>query len=309
MKTKTLARSHSFYRFDSACPCQIQVEQGEHFYVETFDARCGRLQRREQLLTTAPDWSSSQPQTNPCTGPVEIRGIQAGDTVKIDVHGIDLEQRGFIIHKTETGICKQLVDQTYVVFVEIEEDRAVLETGTAIPIRPHIGTLGLAPKESIATAFAGAHGGNMDCRFLEPGSSVYLPAAVDGASLGVGDVHASMGCGELQGTGIEICAAVELSGRRAEGIQVRGPVVCSGGRVMTIGSADDLQTALEIASADMVDLLERYGGYDRSSALCLLTTICDGGICQSFDHAIFSVASVSIERSYLPMFYGAESEV
>lgn len=77
---------------------------------------------------------------------------------------------------------------------------------------------------------------------------------------------------------------------------------------MTIGTADHLQDALADASASMVDLLERCGGLDRSTALCLLTTICDGGICQSFDHTVFSVASVSIDDIYLPMFRGAESE-
>lgn len=299
---KTLTRDHSYYLFDSNQPCALWVEPGERFCVETYDARRGRLQEHSQLASSAPAWNTDQPQTNPCTGPIGITGLRAGDTVRISIHKIVPERRGFLVQKTDMGICKQLVDQSYAVFAEIADDRISLECGLSLPLRPHIGTLGITPQRPVATGFAGPHGGNMDCRYLEEGTTLYLPVQVDGGLLGVGDVHASMGSGELMGTGVETCATVELSAQAAPEIQLQGPVVCTQSEVMTVGVAPQLQEALEIASAHMVDLLERYGQYSRCSALSLLTSVCDAGICQGFDAAIFSVASVSISRQYLSLF-------
>ena len=300
---KILTRENSFYSFDKNQKITQWIDQGERILVETYDCRHGRLQCHDQLFTSAPAWGTSQPQTNPCTGPIGVRGINAGDTLRISIHGIDLEKRGFIIQKTEMGICKQLVDETRVVFCEVENEELVLECGITLPIRPHIGTLGVTPINTEATGFAGRHGGNMDCRFLEAGTALYLPVQIDGAAIGVGDVHASMGSGELMGTGVEISGTVELSAECAENIMVNGPVLCTKDMVMTIGTAPQLQEALEIASADMVDLLERYGGFSRITALSMLTAICDAGVCQGFDKEMFSVASVSISRQYLPVFY------
>jgi Predicted acetamidase/formamidase len=305
---ETLSRDHSFYLFDATLDCVLWADPGECFRVETYDARRGRLQKQDQLASTAPNWAESRPKTNPCTGPVGIRGLVPGDTVRIAVHGIELEKRGFIIHKTSMGICKQMVDEDVAVFATVDGDRITLECGIDIPVRPHIGTLGVAPAgQPVPTAFAGFHGGNMDCRFIEPGSCLYLPVFVEGAALGVGDIHASMGAGELMGTGVEICSTVTLSATRMEDISVTGPVVRTGDTVMTVASADQLQEALEKASTSMVDLLCRYGGFSKIAALSLLTTICDAGICQGFDESIFSVASVSIPSSYLPVFTRLES--
>jgi len=74
-----------------------------------------------------------------------------------------------------------------------------------IPIRPHFGTMGLAPKEadyvdSIPPSYTG---GNIDNWRIGKGSIMYYPVSVPGALLSVGDPHASQGDSELCGTAIE----------------------------------------------------------------------------------------------------------
>ena len=64
--------------------------------------------------------------------------------------------------------------------------------------------------EPIGTAYCGKHGGNMDNNRIRPGTRVHLPVRVPGAHLYVGDVHASMGDGEVSGTGVEIGARVHV---------------------------------------------------------------------------------------------------
>jgi len=298
---KVLSEEHALYQLNKDVPCACTIEQGEQIVVETLDARGGRLKTHDQLMQTAPDYRDPIPKTNPCTGPMYVQGILAGDTVGVRLHGVRPHGTGFILHKREMGICKQMVEQNAVIFASLEETSAILESGLRIPLRPHIGTLGVTPLQPIATAYAGVHGGNMDCRFLEAGSRLFLRTQVDGAMLAVGDVHASMGAGELMGTGIEINASVTLSVEKVD-VQIPGPVLRTEDRVRTIAADMDLQIALEQASCNMVHLLQEYGALSRKDALCLLTTICDSEICQSFDRDMFSVASVAIPASYLPAF-------
>ncbi len=77
--------------------------------------------------------------------------------------------------------------------------------GIRIPLRPHFGVIGVAPREaglvdSVPPAY---FGGNLDNWRLGKGAAVYLPVAVPEALLSVGDPHAAQGDGELSGTAIE----------------------------------------------------------------------------------------------------------
>lgn len=77
--------------------------------------------------------------------------------------------------------------------------------GVRLPIRPHFGTIGLAPKEAdfVDTIPPSYTGGNIDNWRIGKGATMYYPVAVEGALLSVGDPHASQGDSELCGTAIE----------------------------------------------------------------------------------------------------------
>jgi acetamidase/formamidase len=86
----------------------------------------------------------------------------------------------------------------------IKENHGILKN-VRIPIRPHFGVIGLAPKEadivdSIPPSYTG---GNIDNWRIGKGATMYYPVAVEGALLSVGDPHASQGDSELCGTAIE----------------------------------------------------------------------------------------------------------
>jgi len=80
----------------------------------------------------------------------------------------------------------------------------VLE-GVRIPVRPHFGVMGLAPREAdfVNSVPPSYTGGNIDNWRIGKGASVYYPVAVPGALLSIGDPHASQGDSELCGTAIE----------------------------------------------------------------------------------------------------------
>jgi len=74
-----------------------------------------------------------------------------------------------------------------------------------IPIRPHFGVMGVAPKEAdyVDSIPPGYFGGNMDNWRVGKGATMYYPVAVPGALFSIGDSHASQGDSELCGTAIE----------------------------------------------------------------------------------------------------------
>ncbi len=77
--------------------------------------------------------------------------------------------------------------------------------GIRVPIRPHFGTLGVAPAEAdrVNTIPPSYTGGNIDNWRIGKGATLYFPVAVPGALFSVGDPHASQGDSELCGTAIE----------------------------------------------------------------------------------------------------------
>ncbi len=74
-----------------------------------------------------------------------------------------------------------------------------------IPVRPHFGTMGVAPAEAeFVNSIPPNHtGGNIDNWRIGKGATIYYPVAVAGAMFSVGDPHASQGDSELCGTAIE----------------------------------------------------------------------------------------------------------
>ena len=86
----------------------------------------------------------------------------------------------------------------------VTRDYSALD-GIRIPLRPHFGVIGVAPREAelVDSIPPSYFGGNIDNWRLGKGAAVYLPVSVPGALLSVGDPHAAQGDGELGGTAIE----------------------------------------------------------------------------------------------------------
>ena len=77
--------------------------------------------------------------------------------------------------------------------------------GVTIPLRPHFGVIGCAPREAglIDSVPPAYFGGNLDNWRLAKGAKIFLPVSVPGALISVGDPHATQGDSELDGTAIE----------------------------------------------------------------------------------------------------------
>jgi len=145
-------------------------------------------------------------------------------------------------------------------------------------LAPFLGVLGVAPAEpgehSTVPPRAGT-GGNIDCKDLVAGSTVYLPIAVPGALLYLGDGHAAQGDGEVGGTAIECAMTTELTidvvaDRPVAGVHAEAPA----GRI-TFGFDADLNLAMAEALAAMMGWIEQLHSVDKATALALASTAVD----------------------------------
>jgi acetamidase/formamidase len=157
---------------------------------------------------------AAAPFLNGATGPIHVNGATCAHVLVCDIEQMELVPPGFTA--IAPGVWPFL-DQDHGgppahKVVDVRDGHVIWDERIRIPVRPMVGVLGTAPAlEAISTMDCGPHGGNLDVQELGPGTVVYLPVAVDGALLFVGDCHAVQGDGELCGFGaIEIRSQVTI---------------------------------------------------------------------------------------------------
>ena len=132
-----------------------------------------------------------------------------------------------------------------------------------------------APGEHSTIPPRAGSGGNIDCKDLVAGTTLYLPVNVDGALLYLGDGHAAQGDGEVGGTAIECPMTTEavldlVTGRPLASIHATTP----SGEV-TFGFSEDLNAAMGDALDAMVEWMTVMFGVRRAEALALASTAVD----------------------------------
>jgi acetamidase/formamidase len=118
-------------------------------------------------------------------------------------------------------------------------------------------------------------GGNIDCKELVAGATLFLPIPIDGAMFSAGDGHAAQGDGEVSGTAIECPSRAQLTLDVRDDLALDWPCARSDGAWLTFGFDQDLTAAAWKANEGMLDLLEREHGLDRREALALASVVVD----------------------------------
>ncbi|MDR9854847.1 acetamidase/formamidase family protein [Paenibacillus sp. VCA1] len=151
------------------------------------------------------------------------------------------------------------------------------------PLRPFMGVIGMPPED------AGVHstwpprfcGGNIDCKELVSGSTLYLPVPVDGAYLSIGDGHAAQGDGEVSCQAIECpMDEVEVRLQLLEDVRIKNPRANTPAGWITFGFHEDLNEATVQALDGMLDLMGDLYGLNRVQAMALGSTAIDLRITQ-----------------------------
>jgi acetamidase/formamidase len=223
------------------------------------------------------------------TGPIEVRGAQPGGMLALSLTGLRPDTWGWTAAGgRDTPVARRLGvaggPPSWLLW-ELDPDAGQGRAGAGITrtLGPFLGVMGTAPAEPGEHSTIPprpANGGNIDCRELVAGSTLFLPVAVPGALLYLGDGHAAQGDGEVGGTAIECgmttAAVVGLAaGRPVATIHAETPA----GRI-TFGFDADLNVAMGDALDAMVTWLQTLSGLDRAAALALASTCVDMRITQ-----------------------------
>ena len=118
-------------------------------------------------------------------------------------------------------------------------------------------------------------GGNIDCKELVAGTTLYLPIPVDGALFSCGDGHAAQGDGEVSGTAIEAPVEAQVMLDVRDDLELEWPIARIDNAWLTFGFDEHLGNAAKIAVDGMLDLIEREHGLSRQDALALASVVVD----------------------------------
>ncbi len=194
-------------------------------------------------------------------GPVEVRGARAGQTLVVRIDEVRPGAFG-----------ETFGPDTHVEWIlDPETGTGTDDRGASVRLAPFFGVIGMPPDEDglHSTGPPRRSGGNIDCKELVAGTTLYLPISVDGAHVSAGDGHAAQGDGELSGTAIEcFVERAQLTFDISE-LELRSPVARIAGAWIAFGFDEDLDLAATQAIETMLDLMERELRIDRGYATAL----------------------------------------
>ena len=97
----------------------------------------------------------------------------------------------------------------------------------------------------------------------------------------VGDMHASMGDGEICFTGIEIAGEVDIRFDLLKGQQASWPVTELAHRWLPHATADQFDEALALVSEEAARMLVDEWDFTIEDAFIFLSVACDAGVAQA----------------------------
>jgi amidase len=97
----------------------------------------------------------------------------------------------------------------------------------------------------------------------------------------VGDMHASMGDGEVCFTGVEIAGEVTIRFDLLKGKQATWPVTELADRWIPHATADDYDDALKLVCEEAAKLLVDEHDFTPEDAFVFLSVACDAGVAQA----------------------------
>ena len=221
------------------------------------------------------------------TGPVYVRGAEPGMTLAVQIDGLVVGGWGTTVAGGWTcewnerlGVTDAGVFHTWA----FDESRewATNSLGFRVRLRPFLGVMGMpAHVPGIqSTIPPRATGGNIDCKELVVGSTLYLPVSVPGGLFSTGDGHGAQGDGEVSVTAIEVPMTADLTFDLVENMPISAPLANTPGGWVTMGFDADLTQATVSALNSMLELMGRQFGVGRLDALALASVAVDMRITQ-----------------------------
>jgi formamidase len=337
-----------------------EIAPGESIVLETRDAADGQVKRG---MTTADLDGLDRNVGHPLTGPLHVSGAEPGDLLEVEFCDIVAQPYGWTRIRPGAGFLREVFHTPFLAHWDIADGFGTSEQipGVKIPDGSFMGTTGIAPSHEQLQTWAAReadlvtrgglallpeaidavpatstiannglrtmppreNGGNMDIKQLTKGSKLFLPVAVDGALLSIGDAHYAQGDSECCITAIEMGATVtvrcQIHKAKAAKNKITFPRFAHDGYfadprwaaphnfIATMGmpirsngvqEGEDLTLAAKNALLNMIDLLGERG-YSREQAYVICSVAVDLRIANVVDLPNVTVTALLPEAIFV----------
>src|SRR5438270_4322646 len=272
-----LGRDQIIWSFGPDLEPVLEVEPGETVVFETNDCFTGQIRSEDDLVT---DIDLSR--INGATGPVAVKGAEPGDSLIVEILDVRPIEWGVATLIPGFGQLIDHVASPVTRLFDVRDGEIRMNDRVRFPAKPMVGVVGVATDgEELSNGLAGRHGGNLDDHFHGKGARIFFPVRQPGAMFAVGDMHASMGDGEICFTGVEIAGEVDVRFDVLKGKQARWPVTELADRWLPHATAYDFADALQLVSEEAARLLVDEHGFSMEDAFIFLSVACDAGVAQA----------------------------
>ncbi len=259
----------------------LAIDPGDTVVVRTLDAH-GNLQRPDASGPLG-DRLLPDARGHCLCGPISVRGARPGMHLAVHLAAIRPGDWGWTVAgRKDNWLNRRLglapADAAMIRW-DLDPDAGLgtSHLGHVVDLNPFLGVVGLAPAEpgEHSTIPPRPCGGNIDCKDLVAGSTLFLPVEVPEALLSVGDGHAAQGDGEVSGTAIECPMTTELQVDLVTDAPLPVIHATTPTSRITFGFDENLNEAMASALDAMVIWLQSGTGLDRPQALALASVVVD----------------------------------
>jgi acetamidase/formamidase len=213
-------------------------------------------------------------------GPINVQGAMPGDSLEIRIlsvvpripYGTTGASPGRSLRQPEG-----LRPPAHVTTLDLKRNVGVFGSGVEVPLGPFMGVMGTQPAaeegSNRSSSPPGSFGGNLDCRELVAGTTLYLPVFAPGGRFFTGDAHAAQGDGEITGTAIETANTVTLTFILHKGKTLKMPRAETPTHYIAYGLDPDLEPAMQQAVDETVAYINEITGWTGSDKALPLASI------------------------------------
>lgn len=225
-------------------------------------------------------------------GPINVDGAMPGDSLEVRILSI-VPRIPYGTTGSGPGRSLKGADgqkpPAHVTILDLKRNVGLFGNGVEVPLAPFMGVMAVQPPEedgpNRSSSPPGKFAGNLDCRELVTGSTLYMPVFAPGARFFTGDAHAAQGDGEITGSAIETANTVTLQFILHKGKTLSMPRAETPTHYIAYGLDPDLEVAMQQAVDETVTYINEIKGWTGSDqALPLMSMGVDFHVTQIVDY-------------------------
>jgi acetamidase/formamidase len=226
-------------------------------------------------------------------GPIYIEGAEPDDMLEVRILSVTPRiPYGAVSGNPGSGALPDLSPRpfTKIVHLDLKRNAGIFDDSVEVPLGPFMGVMATCPPDSEGpnrrSGPPGLFGGNLDCKELVAGSTLYLPVFQKGALFYTGDSHAAQGDGEITVNAIETANTCTLQFILHKGRKLTAPRAETPTHYMAFGLDPDLDKAMRMAMIETIEFLKEKQGYDFHHAYTLSSIAVDFRVTQVVDKTL-----------------------